>query len=104
MKKPNDKKRPNSNMTLAHFKRSRERLVHLSAPLLDHPLWIHAAQQRALSSYTGPRWAVGPGSTLNVKRNAMKRQRRELMVNISGSERAYRHDRAMTRTLAHLAA
>lgn len=90
MKKSNDNERPNDGMSLGQFKRSRERLVHLSAPLIDHPLWLHAAHVGALRTYHGPRYAVAHGTTLNVKRNAMKRKRSELMINIAGSVRAYR--------------
>lgn len=101
MRKPNDKKRPNSNSgSMGQFKQSRLRLVHLSAPLLNHPLFIHAAKQRALASYTGPRYAVGHGTTLNVRRNAMKRKRRELMVSMAGSVRAYRREFSTARRAA----
>lgn len=89
MKTPNDKKRPNSGMSLAKFKRSREHLAHLSAPLLDHPLWLHAAKIGRLSTYDGPRYEVGRGTTFKAQRNAMKRVRRKVKIDVAGSVRAF---------------
>lgn len=98
MKKPNDKKRPNSNSgSMGKFLNSRRCMAHISAQLINHPLWLHAADHRALSSYTGPRWLVAKGTTLFINRNALKRQRRELMVYVAGSERAHRRVMSMAR-------
>lgn len=77
MQHPNDIKRPNSRSgSVGQFMRSRWNLVHLSAQLVDHPLYTHAARIGHLRSYTGPRWSVRTGQPYDLGRNHGKRVRR----------------------------
>ena len=101
MKTPNDKKRRNSNSgSVGQFQRGREKMIHLSAQIIDHPMFLHAAKVGTAKTYQGPRYAIGAVRTLFVKRNQMKRKRAALMSGISGSVRAYQRDYSRSRALA----
>ena len=77
MKTPNDIKRPNiKSGSVGQFKSWRERMVHVSAQIITHPLYAMHREAGTLMNYSGPRWMVGRTSTYNVGSNKVKRVRR----------------------------
>jgi hypothetical protein len=65
--------RINRNST-GQFLRARERMVHLSAPIIRNPA---AATSEALGMFfTGPQFIADKGTTFNVGRNKAKHERR----------------------------
>lgn len=49
--------------SLGQFLKSREKMLHISKPLLDHPEYKKAQELGEENSYHGPRWILGLGNT-----------------------------------------
>lgn len=88
----NPRIRNTSHQSSKAFQRSRERLVHVSAPIIEHPLHKHHRIAGTLLDYNGPQFMVDKGTTRNVGRNKAKRTRRATMIADFGSVRAYRRE------------
>ena len=60
--------------SLGQFKRSLERMVHVSAPIVRNP---KAAIAESLNMpFHGPQFIVGRGTTFDMGRNKAKREKR----------------------------
>lgn len=91
----------NTSESLGRFLRGRERMVHVSALIVDHPLFLHAVKQGAASTYQGPRFEVGSTNTARKGHNASKRHRRHALIAAAGSVRAGRRHLSQLKASAH---
>lgn len=102
MVKPIPVKRPNTKgESLGQFLRGRERMLHVSAYIIDHPLFTAAVNAGSAMTYQGPRFMVGSTHTARHGNNERKRQRRAVSISIAGSVRAARRRVSQVRASAH---
>lgn len=76
--------RNTSHQSMSALYRSRERMVHVSAPIVMHPLFERHLDAGNLRDYQyrGPRFMVGAGTTFNIGRNEAKRHRNDVIESI----------------------